>query len=593
MLHDISEGKIQLPDFQRGWVWDDDHVKSLLASVSMSYPIGTVMLLETGNADVRFRPRPVEGLDLDDSIHPERLILDGQQRLTSLYQAVRLRRAVETWDARGKRIERWYYIDMHKALSSNGDREEAIISLPKDRIIRNFRGEPIADYSTPEKEFEAGLFPLSEVFDCSRWRNGYNRFWHYDGGQIEFFDSFEQAIVEHFKQYQVPVILLRKETPKEAVCQVFEKVNTGGVSLTAFELLTATFATDDFNLREDWAKREKQLKKYQVLSTIESTSFLQVISLLATYARRCREITAGVSQEAASGVSCKRKDVLQLTLEDYEAWKEPATEGFIRAAKFLHSQKIFSARDLPYQTQVTPLAAILAWLGEQSDNVGIRTGLARWYWCGVFGELYGSSVESRFAKDLAEFVDWLNKGTEPSTIGDAHFTPNRLLTLKTRNSAAYKGLYALLLKDGGWDFLTGEAVSDQMYFDDRIDIHHIFPKDWCIKNEISARYYDSIVNKTALSAKTNRMIGGSAPSIYLARLERNAHIDSSHLDEILLSHVIEPSCLRADDFESFFEARQNSLLQRIEKAMGKSAVRGSADDSGWLDDSLDEEATYD
>src|SRR5882672_8474189 len=84
ILDEIVEGKIQLPDFQRGWVWDDEHIRSLLVSIARSFPIGAVMLLETGG-DVRFQVRPVENLIFDGKIpDPEKLILDGQQRLTSL-----------------------------------------------------------------------------------------------------------------------------------------------------------------------------------------------------------------------------------------------------------------------------------------------------------------------------------------------------------------------------------------------------------------------------------------------------------------------------------------------------------------------------
>src|SRR5919106_494485 len=135
-LHDIlkiiSDGRYQLPEFQRGWVWDDAHIVSLIASVSLSYPIGAVMMLENGNPDVRFKPRPIEGVELILEIEPERFILDGQQRLTSLYQSLHLRRAVRTKDIRKREIFRWYYIDMRKALNPNLDREEAVLSLPED-----------------------------------------------------------------------------------------------------------------------------------------------------------------------------------------------------------------------------------------------------------------------------------------------------------------------------------------------------------------------------------------------------------------------------------------------------------------------------
>ena len=85
LLHSIKQGKTQLPDFQRGWVWDDHHIRDLLASISLSFPIGAVMMLQIGNPDVRFKPRLVEGVNLADAPEPERLILDGQQRLTSLF----------------------------------------------------------------------------------------------------------------------------------------------------------------------------------------------------------------------------------------------------------------------------------------------------------------------------------------------------------------------------------------------------------------------------------------------------------------------------------------------------------------------------
>ena len=228
---------------------------------------------------------------------------------------------------------------------------------------------------------------------------------------------------------------------------------------------------------------------------------------------------------------------------------------------------------MPYRTQVTPLAAILAVLGDEADTDGVRAKLARWYWCGVFGELYGGSVETQFAKDVPEFLAWLDGGPEPSAIADGQLRSRAPLTLKTRNSAAYKGLYALLLKEGGLDFRSGETINQQSYFDDKIDIHHIFPQKWCRNNGIEPKRCDCIVNKTPLSAKTNRMIGGSAPSNYLGRIQKSAGITPTRMDAILESHVIAPAVLRSDDFLAFFKAREKALLDRVEAAMGKPIAR--------------------
>lgn len=577
ILENIKNGKIQLPDFQRGWVWDDEHIRDLLVSISLSYPIGTVMLIETGNPDVKFKPRSVEGVTLSNLAKPERLILDGQQRLTSLFQALLSGEPVFTKNTSGIPILRWYYLDIAKALDPNADREEAIVGVPYAKIVTDFRRNVLADYSTPVQEYKNGLFPLTQVFDCSNWRMGYSEFWNHDKEKNQLFNRFEREVIERFKPYQVPVILLRKETPKDAICHVFEKVNTGGVPLTVFELLTATYAADDLHLRQDWEKREKQLKKQSVLDSIENTDFLQAVTLLATLERRnqaIQAIKAGTPVTKLPVISCKRKDVLRLTLEEYKNWTERVTKGFEAVARLLHSQKIFTSRDLPYRSQLIPLAAILTWLGTNATNDGVRTKLARWYWCGVFGELYGISSETRFGTDLYEVLRWLiNNDPEPYTITAANFVPSRLLSLRNRNSAAYKGLCALLMRDRCLDFRTGEAIDVQMYFDDKIDLHHIFPKEWCKQNGIEATYYDSIINKTPLSAKTNRMIGKKAPSDYLERIQKKAEISEERMDEILDSHLIYPDALRSDDFDTFFQFRQEALLSRIERAIGKPIAR--------------------
>ena len=121
ILNDVGNGKTQLPDFQRGWVWDDHHIRDLIASVSLSFPIGAVMTLETGGDDVSFKPRPIEGADESNFTQkePDTLVLDGQQRLTSLFQSLKSGKPVTTRDTRGRKIRRWYYLDMKKCISED------------------------------------------------------------------------------------------------------------------------------------------------------------------------------------------------------------------------------------------------------------------------------------------------------------------------------------------------------------------------------------------------------------------------------------------------------------------------------------------
>ena len=564
MLENTSKGDIQLPDFQRRWVWDDQHIKSLIASISHSYPIGAVMTLEAGGDGANFKPRPIEGTCQSvEQVTPETLILDGQQRFTALFQSLQGTEAVKTKNSAGRDVRLWYYLDMKGCVGDVIDREQAVLSVPEDKVARNFRGEPLRDLSSPEKEYENDMFPVNKLFDPAPWRRGYNRYWDRMPEKEDLFDDFEATVVDSFKSYHVPLIRLGKRTPKEAVCMVFEKVNTGGVPLTVFELLTASFAMDNFQLYDDWVARRKRLRDWHpILRGVQSDQFLQALTLLTTNAR------------SGAAISCRRRDILRLTVEDYKNWAKKVEDGFKKAARFLRKEKIFAARDLPYQSQLTAMAAIMADLETGADTVGAQNMIARWYWCGVFGEIYGGPTETQLTRDFSEVSKWVRGGQEePSTIRDAIFQSNRLLTLRTRNSAAYKGIHALLMRDGSSDFRTGDPIEEQTFFDDNIDIHHVFPRVWCERRRIDPGVFNSIINKTALSARTNRMIGGRAPSVYLGTLERNANIDTDTMDGIVSTHGILAKRLRADDFQGFFEARGNALLGRIEMAMGKPASR--------------------
>ena len=584
LLREAGDGHVQLPDFQRGWVWDDDRIRSLLASISLSYPVGAVMMMEAGG-ETQFTPRLIEGAPTSTR-KADRLILDGQQRLTSLFQSLLLDEPVATQDQRKRKIKRWYYIDMRKAIHEEAaDREDAILSIPEDKKVRTFRNEITVDYSTAELEYQNMVFPFASIFDSKPWRRGYSNFWG-DKGELDermdIWDQFESQVIEKFEQYLLPVVKLGKDTPKEAVCQVFEKVNTSGVTLTVFDLLTAMFAADGFRLGPDWDAREKQLKRHSVLQNVSNTDFLAAITLLATRERREQDLKTTPDMERPPAISCKRADMLKLTRAEYQSWSDPLMKGFERAAFFLHSKhiSIFDAKFLPYGSQLIPLAAILTVLDRDNLSESEQEKLAQWYWCGVFGELYGGTTETRFARDLPEVVEWMRGGADvPRTVGDAVFAASRLLSLQSRRSAAYKGVYSLILREGARDLMTGNSTSVHHYFEWKVDVHHIFPQKWCKDRKIDQNLCNSIVNKTPLSTPTNIRIGGAAPSEYTTRIERSAGITSEKLNNHLRSHFIDPEILRNDDFDGFFEARREALLERIEQAMGKDAVR-DIDDEG-------------
>ena len=587
VLKDITIGKIQLPDFQRGWIWDDNHVQSLLVSIARSFPIGAVMLLETGG-DVRFQTRAIEHVNFNGSTpQPEKLILDGQQRLTSLTQVLRLDGPVNTRNEKGKKIRRYYYLDVQLSLEDE-KLEEAFVALDENRQLKtNFGRDVLLDLSTTEQECKLLYFPCNQILNPNTW---IQNLYKYAPQHMGTYFQFQEKVLNAFSSYQIPIITLKKETTKEAVCLVFEKVNTGGVALSVFELITATYAADGFNLRDDWfgnAQRRinselkpvegrlERLQKHPILASIESTDFLQTITLLHTLEKREQDIAEGKTGKSVSAVSAKRSAVLALPRTAYQKWADKVEKGFKLAAAFLRKECFFYNRDLPYRTQMVPLAAVLSRIGDHYLEPKVYDKLARWYWCGVLGELYGGAVETRMANDVEELLRWIENDAEaPRTIYEAAFQPDRLYTLRSRLSAAYKGLNVLVLRQGAKDFYWKATIHQLTTDGIELDIHHIFPKAWCRAKSISSKKYDAIINKTPISYKANRKIGGNAPATYLHNLQNETQVGltNAQMDAILETHLIDSAAMRANDFEQFYQKRKLALLKLIEGVMGKTIL---------------------
>lgn len=581
LLQEVASGKMQLPEFQRSWTWDDNRIQGIIASLSQGYPMGAIMRLQYGNPDICFKYRTFEGVGALDVV-PDHLVLDGQQRLTSIYQSIYSGKAVKTKTDKGKELKRFYYLSMKDCLDETLDRLEAVVAVPEDKRIKaNFDRDVVLDLSDTTKEYENKMFPINIVFDSTilmKWNFGYMM--HYQGNAqaLKLLERFQSEVINTIVAYKLPVITLDKSTPREAVCKVFENVNTGGVPLTVFELVTATFATyqdpithEGFDLRKDWEKCKKTIRadgdtlRTDLFDGIDETAFLTTVTLYTSYLdKQANKIGA---------VSCKKKDVLNLKFESYLQNRDQVLAGFQMAREFLLKyQYVFRMRDLPYATQMIPLAAICAVLGKTKVNEANTTKvLTRWYWCGILGEMYGGANETRYANDIEDTVDAVYGKPNPArTVNAAFFSATRLLTLQTRLSAAYKGIMALLYKEKCRDFMNDTTIDLVNSMVQSPDIHHIFPEAYCVKSGIKRQRYNSIINKTPILPETNRSIGGNAPSVYIKGiLKKVDDLTEKELKERIESHFVNCSALSADDFDTYFIDRAKALLVLIEKAMGK------------------------
>jgi hypothetical protein len=541
LLSEIDSRTTVLPDFQRDFVWDPSATQELIVSISCNYPAGSLLRVRDNNR--MFAAREFEGAPKLDGHTHTFLVLDGQQRLTSLYQA---------FYGVG---EHRYYLDISKLLSGM-DFDEAIFHVRSGtKWVKEHE-----EFGAQEKDL---IIPLSILKSGSggflEWIFNYtNRL--ADAEKVPMQKALKKISDTWFKvidDYQFPVVTLSQDVKPDALCTIFETLNRTGVKLSVFELLTARFWPQNINLRKLW---DEATAKYTIIEEyeIDPYYFLQAISL--------------ASRQAPS---CKRKDVLDLTAAEINDWWDRVVEGVVTGLKILRDDcKVVSAKWLPYQTMIAPLAAVLAKVEptKTPEFGGRREQLKRWFWCSVFGQQYESAPNSKSAKDVTELVVWLKGGAEPEIVSSIKFDPNTLRDTTPRQRAIYRGTICLVLgcAGGARDFHTQSVITGNLIEQEGIDDHHIFPAAYLEKKKgvKESKRRDCILNRTLIDRTTNQLISDRAPSDYLAEIKNTPNFP---FDSVLGSHCLpvgDASPLMSDDFDKFVSWRQDKLWKEIQRVTG-------------------------
>ncbi|AZA11289.1 hypothetical protein CGERO_04865 [Corynebacterium gerontici] len=560
----IDRGDLQLPDFQRDYRWDVDRIRSLLVTVLRGYPIGTLMALDTRNAPLRFRPRALQGAP-DTGVAPGLLLLDGQQRITSLYQCLRGDGLVHSVDLRNKKAKRRFYVDIHRAVEEEVMPDEAVISVDENGRVRSHFAQGFPEVITPENAIDAGLIPVHALLTDEGSDMLFDLAGRSDEAQRERTKRFHNAVLRPLVRYAVPMTRLDRETAQEGIGSIFAQANAHGLQMDVFELLTAVFAAEDpqFKLQEDWAKTESVLRRYPALDGISKTEFLTAVALYIT-ARKGHS-------------SGQREAILSLTLSEYKDAAEKMRAAFHEAANYMRQRCILTTSQVPYTQQLIPLAAIIAVLAEDVHTMAAQESwdrLNRWFWCGVFGELYGSpAVTIRMGQDVDELAAWIRHEREelPASIRGARFVESRLLSAGP-DSGLYKGIYALLEGRGARDWRTGTKIDQHTAPQLGVHFRPIFPLTWCEENGISPVLAHSVLNRTPMGRRTYVMVEESSPARYLYRVQSKSLMDDAEFDEVLASHYLDPHLLFSANAEAFFNDRRRKLLCMIEEAMGTEAL---------------------
>ncbi len=568
-----DRGELQLPDFQRRYIWDVDRIRTLITSVLRGYPIGSLLALDTRNVPMRFRPRPIEGAP-DTGRDPGLLLLDGQQRLTSLYHAFRGDGAIPTVNYLGQPITRRFYVDVHAASSADPMPVEAVFAVDTDGRVRSHFGPEIPGGITSREDMIAhGVVPVSALL----WPEGDDILFDMaaaggDEVRREAVKAFHARVMAQLPAYTVPVIRIDRETSLTGIGQIFAHANSAGVQMDVFELLTSLFALQDpaFELARHWEGVEKRLRAHPVLDGVGRTEFLRAMSLVVTSRRG-----------PALG---HRGDILNLSLVDYRAHAGELADAFEAAARFLGERRILTTRQVPYAAQIVSLAAILARVDAAGlDQRGIDR-LNQWFWCGVLGELYGGHAPTiRSGSDVDEVTPWVTGDTDrtPRTVEDATFLQSRLLTAGAE-SGVYRGLWALIMARGARDWRTGLAFDETTFADLEPRFNTVFPRAWCDMHGVDAGLAESVLNRTPMGIRTKMLIEDNGPRRYLPRLQSKSLLEDDEFDAMIAAHLMDPAPLMASDPAVFLRDRLERLTGVIEYSMGKPAVRDAGDTMGEL-----------
>ncbi len=539
LLGDVHDGNSVLPDFQRDFVWEPSAVRELIVSIVNGYPAGSI--LRVRDSQRMFAIRPIEGVETAVKGHTF-LVLDGQQRLTSLYQAFY-----------GIGSHR-YFVDV-KGMLDGAEFDESLSfgRANQKRIIRKL-----------DIEYQAKnlVLPLS-VF---AQKSGGFQHWvqavvdrYPDNEQLQLMKQLQQmrsTFVDAVERYQFPVVTLSEKTSIDALCTIFETLNRTGVKLTVFELLTARYWAQGLNLRELW---DAALDEHEILSDFDVDPYY---------------ILQGISLVSRKVPSVTRKNVLDLSVEAVEEWWGLVVLGMVQGLQLLREDcGVPGKKWMPYTVLTLPLAAaITSFSGAKSPRLGsARTKLVTWFWCSVFSQAYEQAVGSQAERDYNQLKAWLEGGEAPASVREGRFDAEVLLTTVSRREAVYRGVICLVLKDDARDFHSHAPITQNLIVEQQIDDHHIFPKGFLASGQASVPDWgraDSVLNRTLIDRSTNRRIGARAPSDYLSEMRATPGFP---FELVLGSHLLpaEPdSSLMQDRFGEFLEWRRTRIADAIYAATG-------------------------
>jgi hypothetical protein len=581
LLKNVHDGSYVIPCFQRGFEWQPRMVCELLESILQNYYTGLLLFwdLNPGESQQEIW-EPIWGAKLDEI--PKKAVLDGQQRLGSLYYAI------YNPDKLFPNRYSYYvfFMDLIKILNDDYDESITYRYYSKYQPWENIR-------KNKNDWIDTGIIPVSilsakdpndskqEYIDSEEFEIWLSTFLNKNKNKIpnritslKISKIFNKILKYNFVSYP-----LGSDRKTSDICNIFARVNAKGMRLSTFDLMNAFLYPKGVKLRKElWENLN-----YELLKEIDpgmNEYLLKLISLI-----KQNYCSSKYIYNLIPGEKIIRKDEYGKNYEDIlvkdgknfeDLWKNSCKYAEKARQIIMTGFAAVKTDFIPNTTMVPVLGAILWEYTGDSDNINFKNNLKKWYWSAVLSEDYSGSSDSVMAKDFRDWKEWINteKNIERIDRINMEFINNLNLKNVRKGSAQYKAIICLLALNHAVDFYKEWVVGKGDFSYDNISDHHIFPKKVKRldpgKNKTFNETKDFIVNKTLLLDETNIKIKNKKPSQYIKDMIEK-HGSENKVKEIFKNHLITEKAyeyMKKDDFDNFIIEREKAIKKHIISMLG-------------------------
>ena len=580
LLKGVHNGSYVIPYFQRGFEWEARMVCDLFESILQAYYTGLILFWDLDPEESYQEVwDPIWGANL--KVKPKKAVLDGQQRLSSLYYAIYNPKKVFP----NRNSYYVFYLDLVKILNDEFDdsvtykyfsKYQTWESIRKNRNIWSDTGVvPIPILSAKDPTNLNQDYIDSTEFEI--WLNDFhnkNKDQFTKGMNIlKIMKVFNNILNYNFVTY--PLSSKRKSSD---ICNIFAKVNAKGMRLSTFDLMNAFLYPKKISLRKDlWENLNYDLLK-EIDAGMNEYLLKQASLVKQNYcsSKYIYNLIPGEKIVRKDEHGNKYKDVLVKDGKDFEKLWNDSCKFAERARKIIMNDfAAIKTSWIPNTTIVPVLGAILYEYKGDVDNTHFKNYLKRWYWSAVLSEDYSGSSDSVMAKDFRDWKEWISNGKDIERIGriNKEFINNINIKNVRKGSAQYKAILCLLAQNHAVDFFKEWVIGKGDFSYENIDDHHIFPKK--IKEIDQEKFStfdetkDSIVNRTLLFDETNIQIKNKKPSQYIEEMIKK-HSSENKVQAIFESHLISDKayqCLKEDNYDQFIIEREKSIKKHLIKVL--------------------------